>query len=61
MKVKFSWGISGVCYHCSHQKRSHIEEYPDDINDKDLEEIAEEYFYNEMEPQWWFERLNDED
>jgi len=57
MKVKFSWSINGVCYHCSHTERSDIEEYPDNITDEELEEIAKEYFFNDMEPQWWFEKL----
>ena len=59
MKVKFNWTINGVCYSCSHQERSEIEEYPDDVTDEELNKIAEECFFNNMEPNWWFEKIKD--
>ena len=59
MQVKFSRTINGVCCQCSHQERSDIEEYPDDITDKELKEIAEEYFPNDMVYQWWFEKITE--
>ena len=55
MKVKF---------HCStrdfqSKASSDIEEFSDDTTKEELEEMAEEFFWNEKEPDWWYEIIED--
>ena len=43
--------------HDRDSRRNEVFDYPDDYTDEQLEKEAEEFFWNEKEPCWWFERL----
>ena len=49
------------CTHDIQSKSSEVFEFSDDITDEELEKAAEEYFWNSKEPEWWFEKLPEND
>ena len=51
MKVKFLWSTHDL----GSETESDVEEFDDDTTDKELDKIAEEYFWNDKEPSWWWE------
>lgn len=57
MRVKFFWKVNGVCNKCSKVKQNE-EELPDDITKEELDKLAQEYYENDMEPEWWWEKVD---
>ncbi len=51
MKVEFFWTAHGC------EKESEIEEVDDNLTDEELTEIAKDYFFNDIGPEWWFKKL----
>ena len=52
-----------IFYCCTHdfqsEDHSDIEEFDDDTTIKELEEMAEEFFWNSKEPSWWYTIIED--
>ena len=51
MKVKFFCSTHDF----QSKEESDIEEFEDDITEKELEEMAEQFFWESKEPGWWYE------
>jgi len=53
MKVRF-W----CCTHDFQSKVEEIIEVDDNTSEEDLDDMAKDYFWNEKEPEWGFERID---
>jgi hypothetical protein len=53
-KIKLS-----CCTHDFQSTESDIITLESDLQESDLEKLAEEYFYQQKQPEWWFDALNE--
>lgn len=54
MKVRF-W----CCTHDLGSKAEDIQEVDSDLTDEELEKWAEEYFWEQKQPEWGFEKIEE--
>jgi len=51
MKVEFFYTYHGG------EVTSEVEEVEDNLTDAELQDLAKEHFFNDIEPEWWHRKI----